>query len=99
MLGYYLIMVSLIYIIFLFVKILMLEINVPEYFTTISFIMIICEIQLIFIGALGEYIGEIYYKVKKRSHFKVDESNINNAMINSCNDYYEEVVLISKDAN
>ena len=33
-------------------------------------------IQLISIGVLGEYIGKIYYEVKKRPHYLVDQTNI-----------------------
>lgn len=96
--GCSLIMISLIYIIYLLVQILMHGIDVPGYFTTIASIMIIGGVQLVFIGVLGEYIGKIYYEVKKRPHFIVDESNINNAASDSCDDYYEEVAL-SKDTN
>ena len=96
--GCSLIMMSLIYIVFLLVQILVSGIDVPGYFTTIASIMIIGGVQLVFIGVLGEYIGKIYYEVKKRPHFIVDESNINNAAGNICYDYYEEVAL-SKDTN
>ena len=96
--GCSLIMMSLIYIIYLLVQILVSGIDVPGYFTTIASIMIIGGVQLVFIGVLGEYIGKIYYEVKKRPHFIVDESNINNAASGSCDDYYEEVAL-SKDTN
>lgn len=96
--GCSLIMMSLIYIIYLLVQILVSGIDVPGYFTTIASIMIIGGVQLVFIGVLGEYIGKIYYEVKKRPHFIVDESNINNAANDSCDDYYEEVAL-SKDTN
>ena len=96
--GCSLIMMSLIYIVFLLVQIFMHGIDVPGYFTTIASIMIIGGVQLVFIGVLGEYIGKIYYEVKKRPHFIVDESNINNAASGSCDDYYEEVAL-SKDTN
>lgn len=96
--GCSLIMISLIYIVFLLVQILLSGIDVPGYFTTIASIMIIGGVQLVFIGVLGEYIGKIYYEVKKRPHFIVDESNINNAANNICDDYYEEVAL-SKDTN
>lgn len=96
--GCSLIMMSLIYIVFLLVQILVSGIDVPGYFTTIASIMIIGGVQLVFIGVLGEYIGKIYYEVKKRPHFIVDESNINNVASDICDDYYEEVAL-SKDTN
>ena len=102
LIGSFLIMMSLVYIIFLFIQIIISGIDVPGYFTTIASIMIIGGVQLVFIGVLGEYIGKIYYEVKKRPHFIVDESNVNH-MANSNNydnydNYYEEVAL-SEDVN
>lgn len=40
--------------------------------------------QIILTGVLGEYIGRIYYEVKRRPHFIIDESNINS------NDIYKK---------
>lgn len=91
LIGSFLIMISLIYVIFLFIQILISGIDVPGYFTTIASIMIIGGVQLIFIGVLGEYIGKIYYEVKRRPHFIVDESNVNNAA--NYSNCYEEVAL------
>ena len=36
-------------------------------------------VQLIFIGILGEYIGKIYYEVKRRPHFIIEDTNIEQA--------------------
>lgn len=55
------------------------EALVSGYFTTIALIILFSGVQLISIGILGEYIGKIYYEVKKRPHFVVDESNIKKA--------------------
>lgn len=52
---------------------------VSGYFTTIALIILFSGVQLISIGILGEYIGKIYYEVKKRPHFVVDETNIKKA--------------------
>ncbi|MGT2755490.1 glycosyltransferase PgfS [Streptococcus ovis] len=52
---------------------------VSGYFTTIALIILFSGVQLISIGVLGEYIGKIYYEVKKRPHYIIDESNINKA--------------------
>lgn len=99
LIGSFLIMMSLVYIIFLFIQIIISGIDVPGYFTTIASIMIIGGVQLVFIGVLGEYIGKIYYEVKKRPHFIVDESNVNYmANSNNYDNYYEEVAL-SEDVN
>lgn len=50
-------------------------IDQPGYFTTIFTISLFGGIQLISIGVIGEYIGRIYYEVKHRPHFLVDETN------------------------
>ena len=68
--------VSLIYILITFIQILIHGIDVPGYFTTICAIMIIGGVQLISTGVLGEYIGRIYYEVKRRPAFLVQETDL-----------------------
>ena len=55
------------------------EILVSGYFTTLAAIILFSGVQLISIGVLGEYIGKIYYEVKRRPHYIVDETNIEKA--------------------
>lgn len=74
--GFLLVFASLIYILVTFIQIIAHGIDVPGYFTTISAVMVIGGVQLISIGVLGEYIGRIYYEVKKRPHFLIEETNI-----------------------
>ena len=74
--GGMLVFISLIYILITLIQILMHGIDVPGYFTTICAILIIGGVQLISVGVLGEYIGRIYYEVKKRPHFLVADTNI-----------------------
>ena len=52
---------------------------VSGYFTTIAAIILFSGVQLIFIGILGEYIGKIYYEVKRRPHFIIEDTNIKEA--------------------
>ena len=49
---------------------------ISGYFTTLFAIVLFGGVQLISIGILGEYIGKIYYEVKRRPHFIVEETNI-----------------------
>jgi len=79
---------SLIYIIVTFVQIVIHGISVPGYFTTISAILFIGGIQLVSIGVLGEYIGRIYYEVKKRPHYLIDSTNIEKSMIDKTERIY-----------
>lgn len=48
----------------------------PDYFTTITSILVMGGAQLISLGVIGEYIGRVYYEVKRRPHFIIDETNI-----------------------
>ncbi|MGF7012927.1 glycosyltransferase family 2 protein [Ornithinibacillus bavariensis] len=67
---------GLLYIIYSFTSIMLFGIDQPGYFTTISAILLIGGIQLVCTGVIGEYIGRIYYEVKNRPKFIVQETNI-----------------------
>lgn len=69
-------LLGLIYIAYSLVRILFVGIEAPGYFTMISAILLMGGVQLISIGVLGEYIGKIYYEVKGRPHFLIQETNI-----------------------
>lgn len=75
-LGFIVMLLGLIYILYSLIRIGIVGIETPGYFTLISGILIMGGIQLISIGVLGEYIGKIYYEVKKRPHYLVDKTNI-----------------------
>lgn len=77
-LGAIAVIISIIYLISLFLSIIFDGIDLPGYFTTIFAICFFGGIQLISIGIIGEYIGRIYYEVKRRPHFLVDETNFEN---------------------
>lgn len=74
-LGIICLSLSLLYIIWMFIKIMLYGIDVGGYFTTISAILIIGGTQLLSIGILGEYIGKIYYEVKRRPHYIIERHN------------------------
>lgn len=75
-LGFFILLVSLVYIIYSCINIIFHGIDMPGYFTTITAILLLGGIQLISVGVIGEYIGRIYYEVKRRPPFLVDKTNM-----------------------
>ena len=73
--GAFAIIISLLYLLFLFFSIVFRGIDLPGYFTTIFTICLFGGVQLISIGIVGEYVGRIYYEVKRRPHYLIDETN------------------------
>ena len=75
--GLFCLLISLAYVLWTFVQYFVVPDSlVSGYFTTIFSVVLFGGIQLISIGVLGEYIGKIYYEVKKRPHYLVDQTNI-----------------------
>ncbi|HOV69832.1 MAG TPA: glycosyltransferase family 2 protein [Clostridia bacterium] len=74
--GGIMIALSIIYILYMLIRIIMVGIDAPGYFTTISAVMILGGVQLISLGVIGEYVGRIYYEVKRRPHYIIDHTNI-----------------------
>ena len=75
-LGLGCLLLSVLYIVWMFIKYMIDPTSlVSGYFTTIFAVVLLGGIQLISIGVLGEYIGKIYYEVKKRPHYLVDQTN------------------------
>ncbi|EJO5349483.1 glycosyltransferase family 2 protein [Clostridium botulinum] len=75
-LGFIMILLGISYILYSLIRIMLVGIDMPGYFTTITAILVIGGVQLLSLGVIGEYIGRIYYEVKKRPHFLVRETNI-----------------------
>ena len=73
--GSFAIIISLLYVLFLLFGIIFKGIDLPGYFTTIFTICFFGGIQLISLGIVGEYVGRIYYEVKRRPHYLIDETN------------------------
>lgn len=79
-LGMTIFSLSIVYILYLLIGIMVNGINNPGYFTTIAAVLLIGGIQLISIGVVGEYIGRIYYEVKQRPKYIVQASNLKEPM-------------------
>lgn len=75
-LGGLLLAISMIYLMYLFIRILIHGIDVPGYFTTITLISVLGGVQLISLGIIGEYVGRIYAEVKKRPLYIISETNV-----------------------
>lgn len=75
-LGFVTAMCGILYVIYSLIRILIIGIDTPGYFTLITAILIIGGIQLISIGIIGQYIGRIYSEIKMRPHFIIKETNI-----------------------
>lgn len=74
--GIVITLTSFVYIIFSLIKIISFGIESPGYFTIISSILLLGGIQLISVGIVGEYVGKIFYEVKQRPIYLVDETNM-----------------------
>jgi glycosyltransferase involved in cell wall biosynthesis len=74
--GTALILFSLVYIIFLLINFIGHGVDTPGYITTITAVLLIGGTQLFCIGVLGEYIGRIYYEVKRRPHYIIDDTDL-----------------------
>ncbi|HDK7177033.1 TPA: glycosyltransferase family 2 protein [Clostridium botulinum] len=79
-LGFIMVLLGIAYILYSLIRIMSVGIDMPGYFTTITAILVIGGIQLLSLGVIGEYIGRIYYEVKKRPHFLIKETNISKNM-------------------
>jgi len=75
-LGMFTFSISILYLIYLLINILISGINIPGYFTTIAAILLLGGIQLMSMGVVGEYIGRIYYEVKHRPKYIVEATNL-----------------------
>ncbi len=75
-LGGSLLVISMLYLLYLFIRILLYGIDVPGYFTTITLISVLGGVQLISLGIIGEYVGRIYAEVKKRPLYILSAANM-----------------------
>lgn len=71
MIGALAIAAGLIYLLVLLIGWMVNGVQVSGYVTTIAVIVFFAGVQLLSIGVIGEYVGRIYYEVKRRPHYIV----------------------------
>ncbi|MFE7706097.1 glycosyltransferase family 2 protein [Streptomyces sp. NPDC057486] len=54
---------------------LMKGVDTPGYVTLIVVVTALAGVQMVIVGVVGEYVGRIYYEVKRRPHFLVKAGN------------------------
>lgn len=79
--GSFALSLALLYICITFFQISKHGVDVPGYFTTISAVLFLGGIQLLSLGIIGEYIGRIYNETKKRPHFLIKQTNIEQSIV------------------
>lgn len=73
--GFFLAFVAFVFLAFIVVRKLLFDDPVAGWASTISIILFIGGIQMLFIGIVGEYLSKTYLEVKKRPIFILDETN------------------------
>ncbi|MGE8080443.1 glycosyltransferase family 2 protein [Peribacillus loiseleuriae] len=73
--GMFITLFGFIYILLTLINYFIHGIDTPGYFTTISAIIVLGGIQLLFLGIIGEYIGRIYYETKRRPQYLIKEKS------------------------
>lgn len=76
--GVMITLISFLYIVYSFIEVLAYGVKTPGYFTLISAILLLGGIQLISIGVVGEYVGKIFYEVKRRPSYIIEEAVLKN---------------------
>ena len=50
-------------------------VDTPGYVTLLVAVTALAGVQMLMLGVVGEYVGRIYYEVKRRPHFLVKATN------------------------
>ncbi|SNZ17037.1 Glycosyltransferase involved in cell wall bisynthesis [Terribacillus aidingensis] len=74
--GFMVLFLSIAYILYTFVEVLVRGVITPGYFTLITAILFLGGVQLVSLGVIGEYIGRIYNETKRRPHYLIKDTNI-----------------------
>jgi len=72
--GFLISLLSFAYAAFIIVRTLVYGIDVPGYASILVAVLFFGGVQLVFIGIVGEYVGRIYDKVKRRPIYVIDRT-------------------------
>ena len=73
--GLFIALLALVFGSIIMVRTLIYGIDLPGYASTIVIILFLGGIQLISLGVIGEYVGRIFYEIKGRPNYIIDETN------------------------
>src|SRR3954471_12314338 len=74
-LGFVTTAVALLYSAVVILRAIISGVDLPGYVTLVTSILVIGGVQLVFLGVLGEYLGKVFYEVKRRPHYLVKETD------------------------
>jgi polyisoprenyl-phosphate glycosyltransferase len=74
-LGFITTAVALVYSAVVILRAVISGVDVPGYVTLVTSVLVIGGVQLVFLGVLGEYVGKVFYEVKRRPHYLVKETD------------------------
>lgn len=74
-LGMLLLAVAMVYAAWIVGVALVNGVDTPGYVTLLVAVIALAGVQMLMLGVVGEYVGRIYYEVKRRPHFLVKATN------------------------
>ncbi|WP_189532437.1 glycosyltransferase family 2 protein [Streptomyces roseolilacinus] len=74
-LGFLLVSTAFLYAAWIVGDALLNGVDTPGYVTLLVAVTALAGVQMVMVGLIGEYVGRIYYEVKRRPHFLVKASN------------------------
>jgi hypothetical protein len=74
-LGFLLLSLAVLYAAWIVVSTLVNGVDTPGYATLLVAVTALSGVQMVMIGVVGEYVGRIYYEVKRRPHYLVAETD------------------------
>jgi hypothetical protein len=74
-LGFLLVSTAFLYAAWIVGDALLNGVDTPGYVTLLVAVTALAGVQMVMVGLIGEYVGRIYYEVKRRPHFLVKAAN------------------------